>query len=273
MALSLLSAFVAPSRFATAGRLRFDALLIPVSEPSYHLVNWVRRHLSREPSQDTRDNQEIIEENLALKEQVRQLQGTVEHLQIVAGEKLSLGDLKSLCDRFRVTGSDPDNHEGLFITGSGLSRVQKDQPVITQGNQVVELMGEITDVSALSAHLRLITDAGSVVDGHFITFSQKEGEHENEKLLAIVRGRGTTSGGIGQMSITNLSFIEVSNIHVGDWVVLGDESWPAAVQHIRIGRVASIDKLAKQPLFADIKLDTGSNLMHASDVWVVTHNE
>jgi hypothetical protein len=52
-------------------------------------------------------------------------------------------------------------------------------------------------------------------------------------------------------------------------VVLSDETWPHVLQGIRLGRVASVDPLPKQSLFADIRLTPEGNLMHLNDVWVM----
>jgi hypothetical protein len=266
MALSLVSSFVAPPRFGSGGRLRFDSLLIPVSEPSFHLVNWARRLLTRQTPRDNRADETIIAENLALKEQVRNLNLDIERLERVAGERTTLGDLKSFCDRFRVAGTDGDNRDGLFIAGLGMSRVAKDQAVITEENQLVELVGKITDASAVSAHVRLLSDAGFVVTGRFMTFTASHEWKEKPDVVAIVSGSGKNG-----MSITNVHLEDVPDVNPGDWVVLSDDNWPTAVQRQRIGRIVSKDPLARQSQFADIRLVTDANMMHAPDVWVMTH--
>lgn len=90
---------------------------------------------------------------------------------------------------------------------------------------------------------------------------------ENQHLLAIVTGEG-----LGMMAVDNLHADEVKNegIRPGDWVVLHDDTWPVGLREVRIGRVASIQPLAKQPLFADIQLVPEEDLAHLNNVWVMT---
>ncbi|MGA2442567.1 MAG: rod shape-determining protein MreC [Tepidisphaeraceae bacterium] len=267
MILSLLAAFVLPQRATDLGRTSFQTLLIPISRPTYRIANAIRGHFQPQSTEDTRSARTIEQENLGLKQQIQRMSAEIEQLEQRAGERASLGGFETYCTRFEVTAADSDNRDGLAIAGSGIGAVRVDQPVLSSG-VVIDLIGRITAVGALAARVRLITDAGFTVTGHFKSYSAAGGFQENKDLGAIVIGRGG-----GQMLIDNLWIKNVRDAHVqvGDWVVLSDETWPRALQGVRIGRVASIQPLPKQSLFADIRLAPEENLMHLNDVWVMTH--
>lgn len=264
MVLGFFSAFVLPQRLTDLGRTQFATLLIPISRPSYLIANAIRAHFVHEPSEDTRSAETIERENLILRQKVLVMAAEIDRLAQRAGEREQLGGFERLCSRFEVAGTDSDNHEGLTITGSGLSAVHVDQPVLSSGT-VVDLIGRIDRVGSLAAHVILVTDAGFTVTGHFFSVSAS-GAAENANLIAIVRGQGN-----GNMAISNLSFETVQrNVHVGDWIVLADDRW-SQLHGVRIGRVASIQRLPSQSLFAEIGLAPEASLTHLGDVWVMTH--
>jgi cell shape-determining protein MreC len=265
--LSFLSAFVLPRRMTDLGRMQLQTLLIPLSSPTYHLANAVRNHFQPHALEDTRPMQTIAQENLALKQQIQQMSAAIEDLKQRVGERESLGGFETYCTRFEVTGADSDNREGLIIAGAGFTALNVDQPVpVLSSGVVIDLIGRITAVGPLAARVRLITDAGFTVTAHFKSYSQPGGFRENPNLLAIVKGRGK-----GEMSIQNLFIKDVRDTKLapGDWVVLSDDTWPRSLQGIRIGRIASIEPLPQQSLFADIRLAPEQDLMHLNDVWVM----
>ncbi len=265
--LSFLSAFILPRRMTDLGRMQLQTLLIPISQPTYTLANAIRNHFQPHTPEDTRPLETIEQENLGLKQQIQEMSTQIEDLKQRAGERESLGGFETYCTRFEVTAADSDNREGLTIAGTRFSALNVDQPVpVLSSGAVIDLIGRITAVSALSARVRLITDAGFTVTAHFKSYSPSTGFQENPNLLAIVKGRGT-----GEMSIQNLFIKDVHNANLapGDWVVLSDDTWPHALQGIRIGRISSIDPLPQQSLFADIRLAPEQDLMHLNDVWVM----
>jgi len=266
MALSFVSAFILPSHVTDIGRTPFQTLLIPISRPAYKIANAIRQRFQSQPAEDNRPNAAIEQENLALKQQVQRLNIQIEQLEQRAAERASLGGFETYCDRFIVSGADTNGRDGITIAGTRIGDVREDQPVLSSGG-VIDFIGRITAVHGMAAHVRLLTDAGSSVTGHFVSFSASAGAQENQGLLAIVRGRG-----LGQMVIDNLHAQEVQNagIQPGDWVILRDETWSHGLQGVRIGRVASIQPLAKQPLFAEIQLVPEENDLHLNDVWVMT---
>jgi len=267
MVLSFFSAFVLPQRLTDLGRTQFATLLIPISRPTYLIAGAIRAHFVHEPSEDTRPAEAIEQENLILRQKVLVMAAEIDRLAQRAGEREQLGGVERLCSRFEVAGTDSDNHEGLTITGSGLSAVHVDQPVLSSGT-VVDLIGRIDRVGSLAAHVILVTDAGFTVTGHFFSVSSS-GAAENTNLIAIVRGQGG-----GNMVINTLSFETVKReaVHVGDWIVLADPRWPQ-LHGVRIGRVASIQRLPSQSLFAEINLAPEASLTHPSDVWVMTRRQ
>ncbi|MGD0540927.1 MAG: rod shape-determining protein MreC [Tepidisphaeraceae bacterium] len=266
MILSFFSAFVLPQRLTDLGRTQFATLLIPISRPTYLIAGAIRAHFVHEPSEDTRAAQAIEQENLVLRQKVLVMAAEIDRLEQRAGEREQLGGVERLCSRFEVAGTDSDNHEGLTITGSGLGAVHVDQPVLSSAT-VVDLIGRVDRVGSLTAHVILVTDAGFTVTGHFFSVSAS-GAEENTNLMAIVRGQGN-----GNMAISNLPFeIVKRNVREGDWIVLADDRWPQ-LHGVRIGRVALIQRLPSQSLFAEINLAPEASLTHPSDVWVMTRRQ
>jgi cell shape-determining protein MreC len=263
MSLALLSAFVAPPRISDVSRIQIEGLFIPISRPAYHLANWVRGRLVREAPADARPDQAIIDENLALKQQVSRLQMQIEHLSALAGERKQLGKFEDLCDRYTVNSADSGNRGSLALGGI-LTGLHKEQPVLYSAG----LVGWIDSAGVAGARVRLITDAGFTVTGRFVRFLGADGsikEVQVSDFVPIVAGTG-----LGDMVIGNLPYDDVSKtLHVNDWVVLADEVWPSAVQGMHLGRIVSIGRLERQPLFAEIHVVPASDLTRLRDVWVL----
>jgi cell shape-determining protein MreC len=266
LALSFFSAFVLPQRLTDLGRTQFETLLIPISRPTYRIATTIRTHFVHQPIEDTRPADTIEQENLVLKQQVQLMAAEIDRLQQRANERESLGGFERLCSRFEVAGADSDNRDGLTITGSGLSTVHVNQPVLSSGT-VVDLIGRIDRVGSLAAHVALVTDVGFTVTGHFFSVSAA-GASENPNLIAIVRGQGYGNRVINTLPLE----IVKKNVHLGDWIVLADERWPQ-LHGVRIGRVDSINPLPSQSLFAEIHLEQESNLMLRNDVWVMNRQQ
>ena len=268
MMLSLLSAFALPRRATDLSGTSLQAILIPISRPTYKIASAIRGRTSAQPMQDDRASRTIEQENLALKYQILRMTSEIDQLQERAGERASLGGFESFCDRFEVTAADAPPREGITVTGSGVGSLQLDQAVLSSGS-AISLIGRVNRMGALAAHVRLISDPGFAVTGHFVSYSTSDGAH-NQDLPALVKGRGE-----GEMMIDNLPMEDVqkAGLKSGDWVVLSDESFPRELQGIRIGRIESIQPLPKQPLFALIQLSPEQNLSHPpSDVWIMTHH-
>jgi hypothetical protein len=267
MMLSLVSAFALPRRATDLNGTGLQTLLIPISRPTYRIANSIRARFETRAVEDTRGAGEIELENVALKQQIQAMTAEINQLELRAGERASLGGFQQFCDRYEVTAADSGLHDAITITGSGVSGLRVDEPVLSSG-AIIALIGRISRAGAMAAQVRLVTDPGFPgFTAHFVSYSAAKGALENKDLLAIVTGSG-----LGKMSIDNLSVQDVHNagIQPGDWVVLSDETWPADLQGIRIGRIGSIEPLPRQTLFADIRLAPEQELMHLNDVWVMT---
>jgi cell shape-determining protein MreC len=264
LVLSFLSAFVLPQRLTDLGRTQFETLLIPISRPTYKIATAIHGHFAHETPEDTRPSETIAQENLVLRQQVQLMSVEIDRLAQRANERARLGGFEQYCTRYEVAGADTDNHDGITITGSGISAVQVGQPVLSSGT-VVNLIGMVDRAGSLAAHVTLVTDAGFTVTGHFFSVSAT-GASENTNMIAIVRGQG-----YGNRAITTLPYEVVEKtVHVGDWIVLADDRWPQ-LHGVRLGRVAKIDPLPSQSLFAEIDLEREPDITLKEGVWVMTH--
>jgi cell shape-determining protein MreC len=264
LALSFFSAFVLPPRLTDLGRTQFETLLIPISRPTYKIATEIHAHFAHETPEDTRPSQTIEQENRVLRQQVQLMSAEIDRLAQRASERARLGGFEQYCTRYEVAGTDADNHDGITITGSGLSAVQVGQPVLSSGT-VVNLLGVVDRVGLMAAHVTLVTDAGFTVTGHFFSVSGG-GAAENAGLMAIVRGQG-----FGNRVINTLAYETVKKaVHLGDWIVLADDQWPQ-LHGVRLGRVALIGPLPSQSLFAQIDLEREPDITLKDGVWVMTH--
>jgi cell shape-determining protein MreC len=263
MSLALISAFVAPPRISDVSRIQIEGLFIPISRPAYRLANWVRSRLVHEEPADARPDQAIAAENLALKQEVSRMQMEIERLSALAGERKQLGKFEDLCDRFTVNSADSGNRGSLAL-GGVLAGLHKEQPVLYSAG----LVGWIDSAGVGGARVRLITDAGFTVTGRFVRFQNADGNVKEVQVgdfVPIVQGSGR-----GDMVIANLAFDDIAKtLRVNDWVVLADEVWPAAVQGMHLGRIVSIGRLERQPLFAEIHVLPATDLTRLRDVWVL----
>jgi cell shape-determining protein MreC len=266
MSLALISAFVAPPRISDVSRIQIEGLFIPISRPAYRLANWARSKLVREEPADARPDQAIAAENLALKQEVSRMQMQIERLSALAGERKQLGKFEDLCDRFTVNSADSGNRGSLAL-GGVLAGLHKEQPVLYSAG----LVGWIDSAGVGGARVRLITDGGFTVTGRFVRFQNADGnvkEMQVSDFVPIVQGSGR-----GDMVIGNLPFGDVSKtLRTNDWVVLADEVWPATVQGMHLGRIVSIARLERQPLFAEIHVLPATDLTRLRDVWVLTRS-
>jgi cell shape-determining protein MreC len=245
MGLGFLCAFILPGRLMDAGGMRLTGILLPISRPVYQISTSLRRRIEPTSSADTRPSDDLIQENLQLRQQIAHMQMEIEELQAQAGERQRLGDLQSLCDRFSVAAADMGSHQGLTL-GPFVGGLAVNQPVVCGSG----LVGKIDRVGEGSAHVRLITDPGSIVEAQFVRYV-------------------TTPAGIQVQAVGHLlPMADVSQVVPGDWLVVADDSFSQAVQREPIGRVSAYGPWAKAPLFAEIKVDPAPGLTRLSDLWV-----
>ena len=67
------------------GRSPVQTLLVPISRPVYRIANAIRDRFESEPVEEARPAGEILQENVALKQQVQQLSHAIEDLEQRAG--------------------------------------------------------------------------------------------------------------------------------------------------------------------------------------------
>ena len=198
--LSLLSAFALPRRATDLNGTSLQTLLIPISRPTYRIANAIRGRFETQPVEDTRDSLDIKRENLALKQQIQNdvrrnrpapaaCRRTRQPRRV---SKPSATGLKSPPPIAASTKPSPSP-----VRASAALRL--DQPVLSSGS-VIALIGRISRAGEMAAQVRLITDPGFTVTGHFVSYSAASGATENKNLTAIVTGRGNGANGHRQPS-------------------------------------------------------------------------
>ena len=262
MALSFVSAFLAPPRFTDAAKVQIEGLFIPISRPAYRVSNWLRGRVAPPATTDPRPDEDVRGENRELRQRVAYLTAELERLQSLAAERQSLGRLTDMCDRFNVEGADSGIGQGLILGGMLLGSVRADQAVLSNNF----LVGKIYNAGPMTAHVRLVTDPGFRIGGNFSRPGGGEGvQRQLAQLSPIVQGAGE-----GQMIIVNISANDADkHLHLKDWVTVADSRF-ASISGLEIGRIVSITRAKRSPLMAEIRVEPELSLTQLNDVWVMT---
>lgn len=267
--LSGVSAFIIPRRFTDAVRAQVQGVFSPVSRPARMTAGWIQQRVAPRETADHRSQEAIGQENQRLQVEVAHLTEQLKALQKLNADRDAMGPLRSLCTAVAVIGGDAGMRQSLALAGSQLGEVRGGQPVLYPGG----VAGRIDRAGAGAAQVRLITDVGFRMTGHFGRFQEsKDGRIAFARIAlpaALVEGIGN-----GIMVIRNLTMKDIASAELAenDWVVLDDADWPIHVQGQLLGRIISIKSRSQAPLFAEIRLAPAANLLALREVMVLTKN-
>jgi cell shape-determining protein MreC len=268
MSLAFVCAFVLPQELLNPARLNTAGLFNPLSYPLRRLTLAVTGpFVHRDALPTTSSPQSLSEENDQLRQQIVQLQATVDRLQKLEAEREKLGDLKALCVRVPVSGGDAGGRDDLILSVPSGVRLADGEAVLYSGG----LAGRL-EWSPAGSRVRLITDDGLAVTAAFIRFVETNGVVNAVRLngpAPLVQGQGH-----GRLEVAGMKWsdCQAAGLAAGDWLILDDSQWPKAVQGVRLGRIVRIEPRRTAPLFADIRLATDADLTRLPDVWVLAAN-
>jgi len=273
LVLAILSAFVLPADITN--RLRgFQAIFAPVSRPTRAVASSVHDRIAPRLHHDTRNADDVKDENEQLRVLVMSLSGQLDELRRVTNDLDQLGDVKQHCTRFKVIGGDPSGRGSLLLAASTRDGVREAQPVLSgQG-----LVGVIDHVGLAGAQVRLITDRDFKVSGRFLRFDtkSKNGEQTLATKIPLVRGAGN-----GLLEVQNIEMKETAlsddplkeKVAVGDYVKLEDPLWPPNLSGKLLGQVETITQQSGAPQHALIRIRPLIDLLQLHEVMVMNKLE
>lgn len=265
MASAFASAFILPASATDGVRVHFAGIFAPLSTPSRKIAHGIYDEFITPAGGDLRPQADIATENQWLRDEVSRLHADVDRLQKLEAEGSQLGDLRSLCQRVTVTGSDSAGRDSLLLANTPFSNLRDGAPAIYSGG----VAGRVS-VGLGGARLRLITDYGFSVTGRFIRFSTLNGRLIESKInvpTPLVQGAGHSQLVVRGMKASDFAG---AGLTIGDWIVVDDADWPRPMQGLRLGRIVSAENSRQAPGFVEIRLRPESDLTHLMDVWVLT---
>ena len=273
MAVSFLAAFVVPERFTTPARSPVAGVFAPVSVP----VRWVAgafyakvHPAAGDPASPAtpRAAGTVFVENARLRGSLAALQVKFDQLARVNADRQAVGDIRPLCKPAAVTGSDSSGVRDVLLIASS---VAARRPVVYG----TDLIGRTMSAGLTGADVQLVSDPKFAVTGRIGRYvTGGDGQIRVQFVTQtplLVQGVGR-----GAMAIrSTLTMREVADLGlaVNDVVVLDDRDWPANVQGLTVGRLASVTPQRNAPLFADVAVEPVVNVRQLSEVMVMVKDQ
>jgi hypothetical protein len=282
LALSAASAFVIPARVSDRLRGNLQVVFYPIARPTHALAGWFTKRVAPERPRDDgavdpnhpREMAELLRDNSALRVHLANLTGRLERLEQLDRDLASVGEAREMCERFSVMGAaaDPALREALHITAKTGDGVTPDQPVLYGGIGGGGIAGKVASAHLAGSTVRLVTDRDFAVKVGFARFADddKDGRREFTVIATpVVLAKGDGRGTMWIRNSLTMQDATSSGLRAEDWVILMDEDWPDVLQRYRIGRIVSCGPDPKSPLFAEVKVVPGTNLLKLDDVLVM----
>lgn len=271
MSAAFVTAFFVPHRVSDRGRAHVQALFAPVSLPARwmvataHDIVWPPGARDDAFPDQPRELASVYQENEKLRVEQANLQGQLEHYRSLAAEYERLGPIGLACTRYAVMGADSGSRDSLSIVGATIGRLKAGMPVLTPSG----LIGKVDRAGLNGAQVLLLTDRQSIVTGSFGRFDDDvEGKLVFRSFIAnpvLIQG----VGGRMRCELMEWKDVTAAGMQPGDWCVIDDGAWPAALKWRRIGRVESIQQSRKNILFAEIVIAPVVDGKQLSDVMVM----
>ncbi|MGH7178470.1 MAG: rod shape-determining protein MreC [Tepidisphaeraceae bacterium] len=265
-----LCAFVVPARIGDKSRIGVQALFYPVARPVGAVAGWMVGKVAPADARDDgspgapRSSGQLIAENNELRVEVANLTGRLDKLREREAELSSVGSIRKLCKVSSITASGGDSvvRESLFISASTRDGVRNGMPVLYTGASGPGIAGRVERAQLGGSLVRLITDADARVGVGFARFQQKPtGGVEFVRIaMAPVLARGVGDGTLVVRDLT-LQQVKSAELREGDWIVLEDADWPAALQSYRLGVIVGIKQRRDGAGFAEIRVQPPTNLI------------
>ena len=259
-----LGAFAVPEKYATKPLPAAQALFAPVSMPTRRLGEWARDRFAGPRLADKRSVQAVVDENIRLTNSLSYLREQLEAERRRNKQWAPLADLRDRCVPLAVGGGDSGTADSLALPATTLERVADGAFALYPGGVAGRVRGR---AGFGGAQLRLITDRGMKVVGHFV---RRLPNNAVEQTTPTVVFEGAGDGvmlvrGAGSLTMED---VQKGRVRVGDVALLDDRDWPQDLHGQRLGVVTKIEPMREQRQFAEIRVEPPTNLMLLNEVMV-----
>lgn len=270
--LSAISAFMLPQGMTDRVRPLAGTLLTPVAEPTRALSGWMTGRAGPSVPVDQRPADQIVLENVELKQTVAKLQHDLDVFRKRDAEHAKLGDIRDLCRPVTVLGpASSGGRDVLTVRSSSLTGLADKMVVLYEQ----DIVGVLANVGAGGAQVRLVTDPQSRMLAKFGVFqkptSNAAGDGGEMRFVPLaIQPMLVEGAGGGKMICRNIPWKDATDAGLveGAWAILNDAQLPTAVQGRRLGVVRKIAKGAK--MMAEIEIRPEIDLMQLKEVMVLT---
>lgn len=263
LALSALSAFVIPPRYTDKALPQVQSVFAPVSVPARRAGTWAHERLAPRKSRDTRDVEAVKAENELLRGLVIKLQSEVDFEQKRNAQWARLGSLKDRCLPVEVAGADAGARDSLALAGSTLERVRDGCVGLYPGGAAGQIQGR---AGVAGAQLRLITDRGFKVRGHFVRMGKDLRPQRLGQAIVLFEGVG---GALVVRPPLSEADVRGLGLQVGDTAVAEERDWPSDLVGQQLGAVTRIEPKRDAAGFVEIRVEPPTNLEMLREVMVL----
>ena len=262
---SALAAFAIPEEYTGRPLPGVQVVFAPVSYPVRKVGAWAHERLVRHDLADARSAQGVGDENVRLSAQVDFLQKQLDVERRRNADWERLGDLRDRCVPVPVAGADAGSRDSLALPASTLERVKDGAVALYPGG----IAGQIQGRAGLGgAQLRLITDRGFRVRGHFVRRGAA-GTSDATTPTLLLEGVGDGAM-VVRAAVTWEEIEKYKRVLVGDAAVLDERDWPVDLHGQRLGVVTRVERMRAYPQFAEVRVEPSANLELLREVMVLT---
>ena len=264
MVLATLSAFAIPTRYTNKALPQVQSIFAPVSVPTRRLAASVHKRVAPRESADKRKAEDVKTENEQLRARVIELKAQLDWERKRNEQWATLGSLRDQCVPAEVAGSDAGARDSLALVGSTLEHVQDNAVALYPGGVAGQIQGR---AGIAGAQLRLITDPGFRVRGHFVRMGPDlTPEPVMKGVVVLFEGVG---GAMVVRTLLDDQDVAQGGLKVGDIAVVDEREWPPELVGKALGAVVKIEPKRTAAGFPDIRIEPSMNLEMLDEVMVM----
>lgn len=262
LVLSFLSAFVIPPEYTDKALPQVQSIFAPVSAPARRVGAWVHGRVSPPESKDRRRAEDVKAENQRLRAQVIELTEQIDLERKRNAQWETLRSLKDQCVPVEVAGADSGTRDSLALRGSTLEHVRDKAVAFYPGGVAGQIQGR---AGLAGAQLRLITDPGFRVRGHFVRMTpESKPQQISPELVFLGVGNAMTL----QTPLSEQKVREYG-LEVGDIAVAAEREWPQALVGTALGSITKMTPTRSPAGFVEVRIEPSANLKLLDEVMVM----
>lgn len=262
LVLSLVSAFVIPPEYTNKALPQVQSIFAPVSAPARKVGAWVHGRVSSRESPDKRKAEDVKAENQRLRAQVIELTEQIDLERKRNAQWESLRSLKEQSVPVEVAGADSGTRDSLALQGSTLEHVRDKAVAFYPAGVAGQIQGR---AGVAGAQLRLITDPGFRVRGHFVRMTP-EGKALEVSPELVFLGVGNA---MRLQTPLSEQTIKEYGLEVGDIAVADEADWPQALKGTPLGSITKMTPKRDAAGFVDVRIEPPVNLKLLDEVMVM----